>query len=530
MKCHWRGTQPNRRAHVGPTQTEADRDAPPLLLTKLPAREAPRSRAFGRAAWRRILMRGAPSFESEAPSPPARVPRRPRGRRADRPNAGHVNLRHPIEKRLPRTLQRGGAAEEVALAVGNPEPLERFELFTRLDALGDDLATKLAGDGVEGAQEFLAWWVGVDPANEGHVDLDEVGREFHHGLEAAVGDARVVEGDLEAEVFVVVAGFAEDREVVDRFPFGDFEDHVFRPKREILQRLLKDLAAEGRVVNRRREAVQEELLAGLEATGAAECGASTEAVEFEDESRFFGELEELTRGVEFAFPGAAHQGFMAEDFAGRDVDDRLVENRDVFGEHEILKDPMSIATFDRSVQRSVTAGLFERLEDLALRTETGIVENRRMSDRQDRGIAVVGVDDLMTVRRDVLVEATGQLGEAFPVKAVIAAGALKEDREFIGTGRAAYYEVVLGQVLATGLLDQLAEHVRRLAMGLDAVASFDALKGRAIDQDHTERAVAGVRSTDLRDAFAEMRGLDRGIIAGGSFFLRHGGSIGVPDG
>ncbi len=43
---------------------------------------------------------------------------------------------------------RRGAAEEIALAVGNPETLKRFEFFTGLDALGDDLAAELAGHGV----------------------------------------------------------------------------------------------------------------------------------------------------------------------------------------------------------------------------------------------------------------------------------------------------------------------------------------------------------------------------------------------
>jgi len=53
--------------------------------------------------------------------------------------------------------------------------------------------------------------------------------------------------------------------------------------------------------------------------------------------------------------------------------------------------------------------VFEGFEDLPLRTEPGIVEDRGMADREVRCVAVVGVDDLLAVGGDVLDEPSRQL-------------------------------------------------------------------------------------------------------------------------
>ena len=66
----------------------------------------------------------------------------------------------------------------------------------------------------------------VDLRAERAVDLDELGPELHHRLEARVARAGVVERDLEAELAVVVAHLAEHVEVLDRLLLRDLEHHV----------------------------------------------------------------------------------------------------------------------------------------------------------------------------------------------------------------------------------------------------------------------------------------------------------------
>ncbi len=131
---------------------------------------------------------------------------------------------------------RRGAAEEIALAVGNPETLKRFEFFAGLDAFGDDLAAELAGHGVECAQEFLPWRIGVDPSDQREIDLDEVWSEFHDRFEASVGDTRIVERNLEAEFLVVVPGSAQRGAAAETLELED-QTGFFRPLKESIRRM-----------------------------------------------------------------------------------------------------------------------------------------------------------------------------------------------------------------------------------------------------------------------------------------------------
>jgi hypothetical protein len=43
---------------------------------------------------------------------------------------------------------------------------------------------------------------------------------------------------------------------------------------------------------------------------------------------------------------------------------------------------------------------------------------------------------------------------------------------------------VLAQILATRLAHQSAQHIRRLAMGLNTVAALDPFESPTIDEDH----------------------------------------------
>ncbi len=146
----------------------------------------------------------------------------------------------------------GRAAKEVALATRDAELLECFEFVAGLGALGDDLTTELPGDGVKRAQELPTRRVGVDAADQSKVAFDEIRCQFQNGFETAIGYAGVAEGDLEAEILIVISRFSEDRKIVDRFAFRNFENQILGAQSEILKRLTQHLALERWVVNRGR--------------------------------------------------------------------------------------------------------------------------------------------------------------------------------------------------------------------------------------------------------------------------------------
>ena len=90
-------------------------------------------------------------------------------------------------------------AEAVALHQIAAELDQGAELGVRFHALGDHLQAHVAADGDHGSHEATLDGAGVDVADEGHVELHEVGIEAHEARQARVALAQVVDGDAEAE-------------------------------------------------------------------------------------------------------------------------------------------------------------------------------------------------------------------------------------------------------------------------------------------------------------------------------------------
>ena len=170
-------------------------------------RPADGRRHLGAAHRRRALhrhLRRRPPAAREAPG--LGDARRSRASRPARSGAGFPNSQ-PWPNWMPSSPSIRSSS-----SVSRPSPMIREFMSLR--------------DRLERAQHVLARGVLVDAVHERAVDLDELGRELEHGLEARVARAGVVERELEAELAVVVARLAEDRVVVDRLLLGDLEHHV----------------------------------------------------------------------------------------------------------------------------------------------------------------------------------------------------------------------------------------------------------------------------------------------------------------
>src|SRR3989442_11307167 len=108
-----------------------------------------------------------------------------------------------------------GTAEEVALPPTHADPLERFRLFLRLDALRDHGGVHSGAHVEDGLHDLLAHPLVVHVAHEDHVDLQVRGSERGHRLQARVAGADVVDGERETEVHERMHGLAIEDEVLD---------------------------------------------------------------------------------------------------------------------------------------------------------------------------------------------------------------------------------------------------------------------------------------------------------------------------
>ncbi|MNJ50337.1 hypothetical protein D3C77_456080 [compost metagenome] len=72
---------------------------------------------------------------------------------------------------------------------------QHLELFGQLDALGNHLGTRGAGDLQDGADELALDRIQVDAVDEVTVDLDVVRAQFRPQAQARITGAQVIEGD-----------------------------------------------------------------------------------------------------------------------------------------------------------------------------------------------------------------------------------------------------------------------------------------------------------------------------------------------
>src|SRR5262245_14560360 len=355
--------------------------------------------------------------------------------------------------------QRGGLAEEPALAERDAEPAERVELLEGVEALADDARAEPVGDRAERPQQLLAPRVLIDAVHEGAVDLDEVRRELHHRLEARVARARIVERDLEAEAAVVVAHLAEDVEVADRLLLRDLEDHVAGPEPAGLERLRDRLGPERGIVDRGGADVQEELGAAGQVLRAVKAALTAQAVELVDQVLLGGGREERARRVELGALGPARERLVAEDGARPDLDDRLVDRRDLAREHELEEALPAAARADERREAGLLPRLGERGDELRLGGDRRVAQGGSGADRERRELAQVGVRDAVAAACERVGDAAAQVRKLPPVEGDLVRLAEDEHDDLAAPGLSAEHEVVDPEQVARGVGDQRAEVV-----------------------------------------------------------------------
>jgi len=125
----------------------------------------------------------------------------------------HRGARRGLAGRLPRAMAYADRGEPRGQAAGVPlvhrtrttekEPLhqidtkiqERFGLVLRLYALGEGHGPEMAGHAEQGTEDLLLLEVGVDPAHEVPIDLDDVRLEPGNAIQVRMTRAHVVEGN-----------------------------------------------------------------------------------------------------------------------------------------------------------------------------------------------------------------------------------------------------------------------------------------------------------------------------------------------
>ena len=100
---------------------------------------------------------------------------------------------------------------------------EHGELVEALDALGADGRADVAGEAHERLDQRHARRVGVDVADQGPVELDDVGAHPHQLLEPGVAGAGVVDRDQRAALAQVGDRGRERVVVGDELVLGDLD-------------------------------------------------------------------------------------------------------------------------------------------------------------------------------------------------------------------------------------------------------------------------------------------------------------------
>ena len=219
--------------------------------------------------------------------------------------------------------QRPGAAEQPALAERRADGARPREVLLGLDPLGEQDragALGLGGDGVEHARRDRR---GAARLDQGHVELDHVGREERHQRERALVDADVVERDPAAALAQPRDGGEHLGRAVGERALGELDDHAQAPGAQV------GLVGQRRVVAQHGGGLdvdeQRERRRQLRGERALDGGAAARAVELGDEPELVGGAEQRARGLQRRALRPAGERLVGDGDPGVEVDDRLVE-------------------------------------------------------------------------------------------------------------------------------------------------------------------------------------------------------------
>jgi len=213
----------------------------------------------------------------------------------------------------------GWLGKEVALEEADSLTDEEPIFSEGFDAFGDDVNLQVVAGAANGAQNCLAGAAAINAANEAHVELDLIRLEVVEKGEAGEGGAEVVDGETDAEGAGILHKDGEMRAVVDDADLGDFEDDAVGGDTRLLSSFD---GGENRFrirVEALRKKIEVQRTLDAEAAGESDGGEASGLIEeVKIGSRDL--IEDLPRGLA---PGAANEGFPADDFASDGVDDGL---------------------------------------------------------------------------------------------------------------------------------------------------------------------------------------------------------------
>jgi hypothetical protein len=116
----------------------------------------------------------------------------------------------------------------IALCPTNPQVDQRAEFGAGLDAFGDQLRASVISKFHQSRPEGTSSRIGVDPASQGNIKLDDVWIQAEKMAEPGVASTGVINGEAHALAAERGQSLAESVEVLDQYMLGEFNDQPGR--------------------------------------------------------------------------------------------------------------------------------------------------------------------------------------------------------------------------------------------------------------------------------------------------------------
>ena len=208
---------------------------------------------------------------------------------------------------------------------------QHAQLRGRLDPLGYHVQPEAVGHRHNGAYDCRIDGIHVHVAHESAVDLEHVDRQATQIAQAGVAGSEVVDRDIDAELAQSLQVFYALCEVIDQRAFRQLEHEPVRRHRGLLQHSPQRVAELAlpqlyrRQIDRDRHDSHAFALPGDHLL--ARC-PQHELAQRDDQAAVFGDRNESARRNQAPFRmGPPNERLEAHDALSRDVDERLVVNR-----------------------------------------------------------------------------------------------------------------------------------------------------------------------------------------------------------
>ena len=416
-----------------------------------------------------------------------------------------------VGQRRPDLLEVRRSTEKVPLSVLDTEVLHRVELALALDPLCDDERIHLPRHDLECARHLPLDVTAVDATHEAHVELQVLGLQARHLLEARIARTDVVHSDLEAHVGEVLHRFHEDGVVVDGVLLRHLEDDVGRAQAEPAEKPDQGRPLEVRVVHRRREDIDEELGPGRQVLAVLEGLVSAEAVDLEGEIGR-GRVLEQPHGARLRGPhGPAGQGLVAEDSRLLEGEDRLEQSRDVSRQQDLLDPHPVLESPLHPLDTHCLPGFLDETSHQVIGKDQGIVEDEAEARGDVGPLAEIGRRDPREASVQVLTHAFGggrDLGHAHPAILITPLRA-EEDEKGVAAPLVHREEVVLTDLASLELVDEIRHGDEDLAEDPGPVVALDLGDVGDIDENEAQVALLHQKGGEAVQAIAERRQLRR---------------------